>query len=874
VVVFSGISKRNPLLGVLSNGLNRDRATSVQTYVPKKTTDSLPLPAGNGGNPFLPVSLQPLTFTANGKKAPPPDTTFNLYGAIHQLDELLKSYKGLKPEEMKEIPLDIRKKLLAFPGGLNQVTGTMTPLGMAIEEGSLRLVRFLIGVGADPNFAGLDENKKPLFPPLQRALMLGRQAVVELLLEAGAEVHQKNASGLNSIHLVCFSQTEVTDYVKNPFPKSTLKESDKKIFLNLLLAHGGDVDEADENGTTPLMYAARSGNLELVQALVQAHSPLNVQDQTKKTALMKAIVSGHQVIGQYLIQSGTNIHLLNSGKNSALHLAAQFGRGEIVKSLLQKGAQVNQRNIQQETPLHLAAADGTPEIIRALVNHGADLNAKTEEGKTPLLIAAIAGKLENVMEILEAGAPQDPLVPFLTGLSNLSPTLEKNPGAEKFVDQLPQLLFRSPLSQVHWVGETIEALFDEINKEKDYQQLNQWLPQIQEEVVEEDPGESPRVLGFHPNEAELMLLLKHPDLWDRDPNKTGPLTQALTSIHQFIEHNIKLTDPTVKAWAEIGFLSHAFRFWRFDTMTLNGPSETKNPTAQGHPAPQSLIETFGFKTIPKRPLDGFFGKGFLYRDSTTKALIEFRRGYLLISQPEWGTLVIRNASKHFGRDLLKHPAYLLPFALQAEDLNTFDPRNIPESNNVLHPSLYADSVKKSARVRAFLPLNQTPEKLLKLTDTLLRVKEDYQRFKFDTKAFEGYGNAKQFTGHLSPGFIPLVKFLTQIQQGKTPENTPDLAFVNPDYPIYEPYSFRDRTGTLQSRFKLTPQHAKELMDFAKGNWSETRYPQSDWIQFVKEAGVQNRGELVMLAPEPSVFSQTGRIREKDSNKLGEGVEAA
>src|SRR5690606_6263896 len=37
--------------------------------------------------------------------------------------------------------------------------------------------------------------------------------------------------------------------------------------------------------------------------------------------------------------------------------------------------------------------------------------------------------------------------------------------------------------------------------------------------------------------------------------------------------------------------------------------------------------------------------------------IEFRQGYYLISEPQLGTLLIRNSSPLFGRDLFDHPAY-------------------------------------------------------------------------------------------------------------------------------------------------------------------------------------------------------------------------
>ncbi|MBY0404075.1 MAG: hypothetical protein K2X66_09265, partial [Cyanobacteria bacterium] len=388
-------------------------------------------------------------------------------------------------------------------------------------------------------------------------------------------------------------------------------------------------------------------------------------------------------------------------------------------------------------------------------------------------------------------------------------------------------VFQNKAFQQHPLLKALNALHEMVQQP---QELDKWaqvfgeqMPFIMDQSTGQDIGSLFKYLedgfdhrlfpkNYHPNEAELMLLLRHPDLMDRQNlDLLSPLTTGLTSITRFIEKDITLTDSVVKAWGDIGLLTHGFRFWKFDTIG----------------AQKSLLAAFGFQPFPaNRPLDDVFGKGFVFEDPDSKILFEMRRGYLLATHPDHGTLVVRNSSTVFGRDLLKHPAYYLPVDLSKTNLLTFDPRNIKEDWHILNREVYTSEKQRNGMVA--------------LTEGLMGLKENYRRFKLDTEAFEGYGNQRKFVGHLSPGLPKLVNRLIHFQElsQSTGKPLPDLAFVNPDYPIYEPYG----------RFSLTPQQLQELQDFVKGQWSESKYPNSAWIQFLKDYGVSNRGELVMIDP--------------------------
>lgn len=75
----------------------------------------------------------------------------------------------------------------------------------------------------------------------------------------------------------------------------------------LLLAAGTDVNAANVNGTTPLMYAKTAavggGNTDLLQLLLDSGADINARDNSGRTALDYVMVNSETVIN-FLISHG------------------------------------------------------------------------------------------------------------------------------------------------------------------------------------------------------------------------------------------------------------------------------------------------------------------------------------------------------------------------------------------------------------------------------------------------------------------------------------------------------------------------------------------------------------------------------------------
>ncbi|MFC5523364.1 ankyrin repeat domain-containing protein [Polaromonas jejuensis] len=154
------------------------------------------------------------------------------------------------------------KELLARGFDANTVDpGGQSGLYMALREPSLKVAQVLI------DWPKTDVNQ--LNPkdesPLMLAALKGHQALVEKLIEKGADV---NKTGWTPLHYAASAgQTDI---------------------IALLLDNSAYIDAESPNGTTPLMMAAMYGTPEAVKRLLQEGADPQLKNQQGMTALQFA----------------------------------------------------------------------------------------------------------------------------------------------------------------------------------------------------------------------------------------------------------------------------------------------------------------------------------------------------------------------------------------------------------------------------------------------------------------------------------------------------------------------------------------------------------------------------------------------------------
>lgn len=167
------------------------------------------------------------------------------------------------------------------------------------------------------------------------------------------------------------------------------------------------------DGLTPLLQAARAGDIVLVNALViQAGTDILRRDPMfGQTALHFAIRGGHLGVVQALLMPqlrGSIVNVADNRRNTALHLAAAKSR-RMTKLLLECGADVNFLNMRNQTPLGvhiLTVTRDDPTMTEILLQHRANPNAPVDKS-TILHVALDKGLIQIATRLVRHGARLD-----------------------------------------------------------------------------------------------------------------------------------------------------------------------------------------------------------------------------------------------------------------------------------------------------------------------------------------------------------------------------------------------------------------------------------------------------------------------------------
>ena len=102
----------------------------------------------------------------------------------------------------------------------------------------------------------------------------------------------------------------------------------------LLVSAGASVDQARNDGSTPLYIACAQGHPEVAQLLVTASASVDQASSDGRTPLMTAAHKGRSAILRHLLKHGADPGLvLSDERSTALHLAAMQGHKKCVALL-------------------------------------------------------------------------------------------------------------------------------------------------------------------------------------------------------------------------------------------------------------------------------------------------------------------------------------------------------------------------------------------------------------------------------------------------------------------------------------------------------------------------------------------------------------
>ena len=298
------------------------------------------------------------------------------------------------------------------------------------KERSLLTVRYLLRQGEDPN------GNSAVTTPLINAVCQNNVRVVRELCAHGANVNKRTTSTLTPLSVA-------TKYVKNKHliydhggdQMSVIMSGAGPAFaaaeeiIHELYAHGADLKTIDEHenthwfiptagihvrlpctannsGETPLLSAAKRGQLTAVQFLCRLGADVNKQDKQGNTALICAASFGHVSVIRELCTNGADVNQCNDSGESPLFHAVQKGHSKAVRVLCEFGADTNKTYEDGNTVLFTAVKFGYTEIVHKLCEHGAGVNINqcNDSGESPLFHAVKKDHSKFVRVLCELGA--------------------------------------------------------------------------------------------------------------------------------------------------------------------------------------------------------------------------------------------------------------------------------------------------------------------------------------------------------------------------------------------------------------------------------------------------------------------------------------
>ncbi|MGH8496078.1 MAG: ankyrin repeat domain-containing protein, partial [Gammaproteobacteria bacterium] len=139
-------------------------------------------------------------------------------------------------------------------------------------------------------------------------------------------------------------------------------------------AAGRNVDPANRYFGMPLIESAARGDLEGLEALIDAGADPNLGVPGDGTPLIVAARAGHLDAVVWLLDHGADAGIAIRGDGNPLIMAAAHGRTEVVRLLLDRGADIDAIVPDDETALISAARNGAIEPVRLLLERGANVD--------------------------------------------------------------------------------------------------------------------------------------------------------------------------------------------------------------------------------------------------------------------------------------------------------------------------------------------------------------------------------------------------------------------------------------------------------------------------------------------------------------------
>lgn len=248
----------------------------------------------------------------------------------------------------------------------------------AAKNGHLFIVKLYLEYYVGKHF---DEEYYPLFGACEG----NNLEIIDLLLEKGAKIDKVDPkTGYTFAHFVAMS--------------GNLDLIDKVIEMKV------DFLVRNKENTTPLHLACQEGHFDAAKKLIDLGADIKYLNADGYSMLHAACVSGNLDLFKFMIDSGLDIHATYKNGVSSVHGAVYGGNFDILMYLTERKVDTSKCSF---SPLHIATELNNLGMVKKLIELGFDINSVDSDGNTPLHYACAQELDEIAHHLLDRGADFD-----------------------------------------------------------------------------------------------------------------------------------------------------------------------------------------------------------------------------------------------------------------------------------------------------------------------------------------------------------------------------------------------------------------------------------------------------------------------------------
>ncbi|WP_417611730.1 ankyrin repeat domain-containing protein [Owenweeksia hongkongensis] len=305
------------------------------------------------------------------------------------------AFDGATYAILQDAPLATIEYMTSLEGNsVNKLTHDgRTYIFWAAYRSNLPVVKMLLAKGAKLDIVDTHGNSALTFAATNGVT---NTEIYDVLIEGGADVKFTDHHGANALLLAAASDKDFA-------------------LMNYFTGKGLDVKAKDNDGNSAFNYAARTGNIDMMEQLVKAGVEYKGLNKEGGNAMLFAArgtrnASNGIEVYKYLEKKGVKPNVVTNEGTTPLHLLA--GRSEdmeVLKYFIKKGVNPNQVDADGNNALMISASRNKLMVVELFAKETKDINAVNKKGETALNNAVAGNTSEVVNFLLSEGAKTNDL---------------------------------------------------------------------------------------------------------------------------------------------------------------------------------------------------------------------------------------------------------------------------------------------------------------------------------------------------------------------------------------------------------------------------------------------------------------------------------